>query len=298
MFKNLSVYRIPVGPIDTNALESSLTENARLPCAPSAPQSIGWIPPRDGGAFVHAVNNQILIALGADVKLLPTSVVNQFAAEKAEMIEKEEGRRVGRKERLELRENATLELLPRAFIRRRTTFCWIDPINGWIVVDAAAPAKAEEVLGHLRIAFDFPVTLLRVKKSPIASMTGWVSDGGAPDGFSIDQDLKLCSEESAEVRYVKHPLEGEDIAHHIAAGKVATSLAMTWNDRISFVLTDTMTIKRLTFLDIIKEASTGQAETAEDQFDIDFVIMAGEVAQLLSSLVSALGGEVVPEAVF
>ena len=124
-------------------------------------------------------------------------------------------------------------------------------------------------------------------------MTGWVADGDGPTNFSIDQDLWLRSAEKSEVRYVRHTLEGEDVREQIANGKVATKLALTWNDRISFVLTENMQIKRLQFLDILKEQADGQAENEDERFDIDFTLMAGEVARLLADLVEALGGELV-----
>ena len=126
-------------------------------------------------------------------------------------------------------------------------------------------------------------------------MTGWVAEGEAPAGFTIDRDLNLDSAEHAQVRYVRHTLEGEDVREQIANGKVATKLALTWNDRISFVLTENMQIKRLQFLDILKEQADGQAENEDERFDIDFTLMTGEVARLLSDLISALGGEVVSE---
>jgi recombination associated protein RdgC len=93
------------------------------------------------------------------------------------------------------------------------------------------------------------------------------------------------------VRYVKHSLEGEEIRQHIEAGKVVTRLAMTWNDRISFVLDDNLQIKRLAFLDILKEQADGQADNEDERFDIDFTLMSGEVAQLLDDLLGSLGGE-------
>jgi recombination associated protein RdgC len=73
--------------------------------------------------------------------------------------------------------------------------------------------------------------------------------------------------------------------------KIVTRLAMTWNDRISFVLNDQLQIKRLAFLDILKEQAEGQGENDDERFDIDFTLMTGEVAQLLADLVTALGGE-------
>ena len=93
------------------------------------------------------------------------------------------------------------------------------------------------------------------------------------------------------MRYVKHTLEGEEIGRHIAAGKVVTRLAMTWGDKISFLLDENLQIKRLSFLDILKDEADGQAENEDERFDIDFTLMSGEIARLLDDLLGALGGE-------
>ena len=69
-------------------------------------------------------------------------------------------------------------------------------------------------------------------------MTAWVAAGEAPHGFTIDQDLELRSPDNAVVRYAKHTLEGDEVRQHIAQGKVVTRLALTWRDKISFVLND------------------------------------------------------------
>ena len=292
-FRNLQLYRLPKSwSSDVNALEQQLSSFPLQPCSASDTQSIGWISPRDGGALVHSVNRQWLLALGVEKKLLPASVVKQFANERAKTIEENEGRRVGRKEMRDLREAMTLELLPRAFVSRRTTFGWIDPINGWLIIDAAAPAKAEEFLEHLRKSVEgLPAKVLEVRQSPSAAMTAWVADGEAPSGFTIDQDLELRSAENATVRYAKHTLEGDEIGKHIADGKVVTRLAMTWGDKISFLLNEKLQIKRLSFLDILKEQADGQAENEDERFDLDFTLMSGEIARLLDELIEALGGE-------
>jgi recombination associated protein RdgC len=296
-FRNLQLYRLPKNwSSDPSQLEDDLSKLTLQPCSASDLQSIGWVAPCAGGALVHAVNRQWLLALGAEQKLLPTSVVKQFANDRAKAIEEAEGRRVGRKEMRDLREAMTAELLPRAFVRRRTTFGWIDPVNGWLVIDAASPAKAEEFLEHLRkTVAGLPAKLLQVTQSPSSAMTGWMAEGEAPGAFTLDQDLELRSAEKATVRYVKHTLEGEEIRQHIADGKVVTRLALTWGDRISFLLNENLQIKRLAFLDILKEQADGQAENEEERFDIDFTLMTGEVARLLDDLLEALGGELVKD---
>ena len=293
MFKNLSVYRLqlPKG-ITAHYLSTQLAALALQGCNPTEVQSIGWVSPRDGGDLVYSVTSQFLLALGVEQRLLPTSVVKQVANTRAASIESAEGRRVGRKEMREIREQVALELLPRAFIRRRTTFAWIDTINGWLVVDSSTSARAEELIEHLRKSIDgLKVKLFRVNQSPVSAMTGWVSASESPSGFTLDQDLELRSAEHSEIRYVKHSLDGEEILQYIAEGKVATKLAMTWRDRISFVLTDNLQIKRLSFLDIIREEADSQAENEHERFDIDFTLMTYEMSNLLADIVEALGGE-------
>jgi recombination associated protein RdgC len=90
---------------------------------------------------------------------------------------------------------------------------------------------------------------------------------------------------------VTHTLERGDVGAHIAAGKQCTRLAMTWDSKISFVLTESLAVKSIKQLDVMKE---GQAVTYNDdeRFDNDIALMTGEMAKMLADLVEALGGEV------
>ncbi|MHB1292641.1 MAG: recombination-associated protein RdgC, partial [Sulfuricella sp.] len=140
-FKNIFIYRLPTDlAISAVALEEKLSRQPLQPCGGLDKQSRGWISPQGDGPLVHALNQQLLIALGVEQKLLPASIVNQFAKDRITELEAQQGHRVGRKETKEIKERVTDELLPRAFAHRRTTFIWIDPVNGWLVVDAASPA--------------------------------------------------------------------------------------------------------------------------------------------------------------
>ena len=66
---------------------------------------------------------------------------------------------------------------------------------------------------------------------------------------------------------------------------------MTLDDKISFVPTESMSIKRLAPLDIIKENANTTAQNDDERFDGDFLLRAGELAAMLVDLVAALGGE-------
>jgi recombination associated protein RdgC len=293
-FRNLRVYRLQRKlDIDLAGLDEQLSRRPLARCGSFEMASRGWVFPRQEGAFVHAVNRQWLLALGVEQKLLPTAVVRQTAQERAALIESEQSRKVGRKEMRDIAERVTEELLPKAFSQRRTTWGWLDPLHGWLVVDAGSDARADEFMEMLLSTLDnIAPRPLQTQVSPQTAMTGWLAGNEAPAGFTIDSDLELrsASESQAAIRYVHHDLAGSEIADHIAAGKIATKLGMTWNDRISFVLTDKLHLKRLAFLDILKEQAES-ADNAEEQFDADFALMAGELAHLLDDLLIALGGE-------
>ena len=300
-FKNLQIYRLPTPwNIELAKFDELLSRAPFNRCPSNEPLSKGWISPRRDDSLVFSLGGQWLIALAVEQRLLPSSVVNDEVKDRAEAMEAQQGYAPGRKQLKELRERVTEELMPRAFTRRSSTFVWVDPKNGWFCVDASSPGKAEEVIEHLRHCLDeFPLTMLHTQVSPTSAMADWLAGGEAPAGFTIDRDceLKAAGEEKAAVRYVRHPLDGDEIAGeikaHLASGKLPTKLALTWDERISFILSEKLEIKRLAFLDLLMEQAEKTAEHADEQFDADFALMTGELARFLPQLIAALGGDVV-----
>ncbi|MBC7514175.1 MAG: recombination-associated protein RdgC [Herminiimonas sp.] len=299
-FKNLQIYRLPVPwAMSQEQLEEALSPQTFSDASGMDMQNQGWCSPRENGMLVHAVNRQFLISFATEKKLLPATVVNQVSKAKAAEIEEQQGFAPGRKQMKEIKEQVTDELLPRAFSIRRNTAVWIDPVNGWLVVDAGNAGRADEVIKLLiKSVKRLPLRALRVQQSPVSAMTQWLLADEPPQGFTIDQDTELRStgEGKATVRYVHHALEADDIRRHIEAGKQCTRLALTWNSRIAFVLTESMTLKRITPLDVIKEADGGMTRDADERFDGDMMLMTGELGVMMAALVDALGGEVPEQA--
>lgn len=294
-FKNLQLHRLPAHWAVTPAqIETWLAPHAFAPGNTVEMQAHGWASPRDDGALVYSANRQMLLVYRAEKKLLPASVVNQVTKARAAELEEQQGFKPGRKQLRELKEQVTDELLPRAFSIRRDTRVWIDPVNGWLVIDAASPTVADEVRSLLVKSIDrLPLASVRVTRSPVSAMTEWLLSGDAPSGFSLDQDTELRStgEGNATVRYVGHALDADDMRRHIEGGKQCMRLAMTWNDRVSFVLTPSLTIKRVSPLDVLKEAADPTAQNDEERFESDFVLMTAELGRLFVDLADALGGE-------
>lgn len=294
-FKNLYLFRLPPGwAMTPGDLEAELARHPLTPCTGMNLQTRGWVAPREGGPLVGSLEKHLLIALGIEQKLLPGAVVRQAAEERAAQIEQVKGYKPGRKMMREIKEQVTVELLPRAFVRRRSVHAWIDPVGGWLVVDSGTPAKAEELVEMLRnsLGGELAVSFLEPSQSPSSLLTAWLAGGDAPNRFALGDECELCGTDETKptVRYVRHGLEGNDVRRHISEGKFATRLALTWNDKISLVLTEKLQVKKLAFL-AMRENDSQATISKEEQFDLDFALMTGELSQLLADLSQALGAK-------
>ncbi len=290
-FKNLIVYRLPENwAMSAEQLQQKLADKPLLPCSGLQKQNRGWVPVAGDERLVLTAGRHYLLALGLEQKLLPASVINQVARERAVELEAQQGFKVGRKAMKDLREQVADELLPRAFALRSTVHVWIDPVGGWLVVNAAAMGKAEAVLEMLNKTLDgLPLELWQTQRAPGTVMTDWLAAGEAEGGFTLERELELraAGEGRSTVRYANHTLEGEEIRAHIADGKRATRLGLTWRDRVSFVLTESLQIKKVEFLEVIRD----QAAEAEDDvalMQLSFTLMSGELAQLLREIQDSL----------
>lgn len=293
-FKNLQIFRLALPfPLNPEELHQRLSTQTFSSSGSSEPQTEGWQSPREHDLLVHQVGNQWMLLYASEKKLLPASVINQVTKAKALELEEQQGFPPGRKTLKNLKEQVREELLPRAFSIIRSTRVWLDLAHGWLMIDTPSPNRADEVLKYLLKCYDFPISALRVALSPQAAMTDWLLNDAPPKGFTIDQntELRSSSDEKATVRYANHTIDANEVQRHIANGKRCTKLALTWNDRVSFVLTDALLIKQIKALDVVDEKIIDQSADAAERADADFTLMAGDLASMLDDLVFALGGE-------
>ena len=294
MFKNAIIYRAT----HLNTAQEGLDSLAFVPCGASQEKSMGWVPPRGEahGPLVEVVAGQRILKLMTETKAVPADVVQRKANERAAQIQATEGRKPGKKEMREIKEDVKMALLPNAFSKRTTNLVWFTP-DGFLVIDASSHAKADDVATMLIQSFEgLSLTMVQTQMSPQSAMAHWLLDQEPPADFSIDREceLKACDESKAVVKYGRHPLDIDEVREHVQHGKLPTKLAMTFDSRVSFVLTESMALKRLQILDIVFAEQTG--EDKADAFDADVAIMAGELNPLIRDLVEAFGGEVeIPE---
>ncbi len=303
MFKSASYYRIDPGFVlpPLEALQEALQSARFLPCGATQTDSSGWVPPRgkQSVALAEVVGGHLILKLCTERRALPASAVKAALEERIEKYRQETGNeRVGAKLKKEFKEEIVFELLPRAFAKRSSTLLWLDSAHRFLVVDSGSLSGADKIVTALVEALSkvggtpFAVRPVRTNSSAAASMSCWLATREAPVGFTVDRDceLKTPDDQKSTVRYSRHTLEIDEVPQHIAAGKVPTQLAMTWNDRVSFVLSDSAQLRKLKLLDGVMDG-VQQGGKDDDGFDTDVAILTGELTALLPDLLEALGGE-------
>ena len=298
-FRNARIFRF-TKPLDISAeaLEEKLQADAFKPCGPQETTRQGWVPPlgKHGDQLVHSANGYHLIALRKEEKILPGPVVKEAVEERAEAIEVEQGRKVRKKEKEEIKEQVMLEMLPQAFSRNRRCFAYLAPQDGVLVVDAGSAKQAEDLASTLRKSLgSLPVRPPAVEQAPAFTFTGWLNesiDHPATIVLGSECELKDPSEDGGVVRCKGLDLKADEIRNHLETGMQVTKLALTWDDNVSFVLDEELGIRRLKFGETLQDQLDGvDADDALAKFDAAFTIMTLELSQLIPGLLEALGGE-------
>ena len=296
-FNNLQIYRfIKPFTLSFEELDEKLAKLSFKPCSSLQPASLGWVPPlgRHGVENIHAANGHVMICLKKEEKILPASVIRDMVAEKVDDIEAAESRPVRKKERDGIRDEITQSLLPKAFCRSQLTFAYISPKSNLLVINASSTKKAEELLHYLRKALGTLPVVAPILNDVISNtMTDWVKNMNAKN-FVIEDEAEFRDpgDEGGVVRCKSHDLSVPEIQSHLDAGKQVVKLAVEWNESLSCIITDDLSIKRLKFGDeIIEQSNDSEADDYASRFDADFAVMTLELTRFIPELFDAFGGE-------
>lgn len=297
-FKNLQLYRF-TKPFEYTAetLEAALEKRTTRLCGPHEEMSQGWASPlgRKGEMLVHAANGFLMICASKEEKIIPASVVREYVNERVDKIEQTQARKVRKKERDNLRDDVMMELLPRALSRTIRTFAYIDPQEGWLVINASSLKKAEEFTTLLRRTLgSLPVVPPVTNESPHVVLTEWLAKHNHPAEFGVEDEceLRAADAEGSIIRCKRQDLGSPEIQVHLKAGKQVAKIALNWRDRLTFVMDENLAISRIRFLDVVQEQINDiECEDDAQCFDADFSIMTLELALFIKQLFAAFGGE-------
>ena len=290
-FKQVTPFRVFELP-ETERLEIALAESWFCSISGLDWFSEGfYCPVPFGNPIIFEAQNTMLISLMREEKVLPSAAIKHKLDERIIKIQTKEGRNVGRKEKQELREAIIDNLLPKALTKRSRTNGLLD--TGWLWVDTASRHKAENLLTKLREALGgLPAQQPLARQSPASLMTNWLLQGEAQGRFVLDSDVTLvgAGDVASKVKISRKDLTAEDVVQHAKNGMKVTELGLIWNDRVAFILTQDLTLKRIQWLDVVQEEAEGSCDDAESMAYATQLLMAAALSVILGELVDLLGG--------
>ena len=280
-FKQCKAYRLPETP-DAAVLAEALDEHRFV-----QPGGMDWftdgftVPQPFGDELVFAANKTLGISLKREERVLPGAVIKTALDEKIAKIEAEEARQVGRKEKQELKEQIIDELLPRSFTRASRTDAVL--ADGYLLINQTGN-KAETLLSHLREA------LGGLPAHP--TFTQWLLRGEADGQFELGDYVALvgAGDMAPEVRIKREDVTAKEVVQHVKNGKRAVELGLVWRESVVLVLTQDLTLKRISYLDHLQEDAESQGDDAAGNAFASQIIMAHALTGILDELAELLGG--------
>lgn len=289
-FKQCQAYRLPETP-DAAVLAEALDEHRFAP-----PCGLDWftdgfaVPQPFGDELVFAANKTLGISLKREERVLPGAVIKTVLDEKIAKIEAEEARKVGRKERQELKEQIVDELLPRAFTRASRTDAVL--VDGYLLINQTGN-KAETLLSHLREALGGLRAQPTVTHRSVSElMTQWLLHGEADGQFELDDYVALvgAGDMGAEIRIKREDVTAEEVVQHVKCGKRVVELGLVWRESVVLVLTQDLTLKRLRYLDHLQEDAQSHGDSGFDLAAASQIISSNALTSILAELAELLGG--------
>lgn len=295
-FKNIFVFAF-TRPFTTTSieLESSLEEHTFTPLGSTEVRHFGWVSPlgKRGTELSIESDGNVLICARSEEKILPAQYIKECVDEQVEALESNLGRCATKKEREQFKEDVIFNMLPRAFTRVVDTHAYINVENNIIVINSSSRGKAENLLALLRKTLGtLPVTSVDPDIAIDETMTEWLTvDSGEvfikSNLFSVGMEAHFDSigDQSASAVVKNQDLDSSEVKAHLDADKYVTKIALEYDESMSFMLSDDLSIKRIKFFDVITEQNDDiDLDDINGKIMADFTLMAGELNRMIADL--------------
>lgn len=282
-FKNLSIFSFTGKPTpeDTPILVE----------ADSLTATIGFIPVNyDTGEMSVSTSNATLYKFGIDEKIIPSAVLKQQLEKKVREIELAENRKIGRKEKNDIKDEIAVTLIPRAFNKTTSAFFCVDNVSGLVFVDSCSKKMIDTLYSLIEHSFSeltiYPLTAdgspLSII-SPTSIMTDWLLQSSLPRDLETGDKCVIKNEESSIAFKGLEPMS-EDTTRHLEEGMLVDSLSLLRSDSLSFTLSSSLEIKGIKFLDSLMDSHRANQGDQSDDLVSDLSLHVLTFRKLVDSM--------------
>lgn len=309
-FKKVLAYSLTeIVDLRVETLQAALSKKLARPLGGDELRTYGFTTPlpridgQQSQIMAHPCGTGILICAESWFRSVPMKAVNAEVDKKVSEIEAEQDRKVKGKERKELKELVITAMIPKLVPDCKHTTALILPEQNIILVETGTPSAAEDLLSTLReVLGSLPIRPLRTMQSPADGMTAWLKTGAAPDGFTLLDSVVLAGEKdgkkASKAKLTDMDLTSEEVQLHLAMGRKASKLALAWENKMSFKLTDKLVVESIKFEDLLQDDAAQAAGSGDvmQHFDASMTIMSKTLGAVVTALTSVFGGEDKPQA--
>lgn len=293
LIKSAIVYRCAMP--DAATLEGHLAEQVFKELTPSDYSGAGFTNPTINTTLVETFEGGYAFAVRYDEKIIPASVTNAETKKRIAEIEEQQDRRLGRKERNEIREDTFHTLKLKALTRTSSVICFYIPAHELLIVPTTSRMLADVVTGSLvKVMGALKATTIYVseaKNGLTTRLTAYLQgDASAFDEFSVGRRCKLQGLEGEKFSFdlfgkLNSATEGlrEAIIGH---GAKVTEIALI-ADEVEFRLSDSFQIKGINFP--FAEAPAEGYEDAIAEFKHEAAVQTTLFAAVVNNLCDLLG---------
>ena len=291
-FKQLQVFNIRGSiPKNSDDLETQLEELVFERCKAHTPFTAGWAPPldeEDDEALVYDHKNYRLFCLQIEEKILPPYVIAQELKEKIKQIEISQKRTVTHKEKYAIKDEIYRMLLPQAFSRISKIYAYFDLANKKLILNTVNAKKTELFFSILHKSLEDvriePLSLRNLN----TIMTNWVQKENCPKPFEIGDACLLQNPIAASkmIRLKGQDLSAKSVQLFLTDGYKVKELEITWQDRVTLVLKEDFHLCTIKYLEMIVSEAKNTAETDEEKWTANFIIMTGVLNSLIDNLLN------------
>lgn len=291
-FKNAIVYQLNKDNLfDTQAITNAVNACPFVPCGNTDSMRSGWVSPfgeSQDNPLVLDNNGQMLLRLKKEIKILPSSVIKQALAEKVTQQEQLFNRKLKKAEKLSLKDEVYIDLLPRAFSKYQFFWLWIDTVNKRVIVDSSSFKQAEDILALLRKEMGTLALTPYASDTPLEKiLTKWVKESLSfpPIILGDEIELKDAVEESIVVKCKNQEINSQEIFVHIDSGKQISKLKLIDERGVSFILNRDYTLKRIKFDNAILDKNEDfLPEESNAKLEADFMLMISQLTDTFKSM--------------
>lgn len=288
-FKNLQIFQLKdTENFSSTDLVTKLPDHPLRECGSQDEFTFGWLPLiRNSEQWSISSDLCMLVRAGKEEKVLPTAVVREELEAKVAEIELVEGRKVGRKEKADLKEELVFSLRPKAFAKRSDVWAYIDLKAKLLVLNSTNAGMTEQLFKLLQTTLgSFPMVPLQATVSPSSIMTDWLVKNDVPASLETGDEVEIqdTSEDRAKIRFKSLEPLSEDVTRHLEQGMSVKNLALRWTDKMSFVLNDDLRLKKVKFDDTLKDNAFNDSQGgALSDMDANFALMSLTVRDFFES---------------